>query len=379
MIASTSKGSELLHEFGWESVRHARPGIDCEVEDDSEAMLEEGRTSKLYRNSYDWAGSSSMEPGFPINSEMPADHFGSCSSCPPGLPSIAFAKKPEANSGYEPFQPASQSRQRLPSVSEGNAVESTEHRGLYRQDSPEEKHLTDARSCTVRSSVAENVIVHLNPEILQSCSNFRSTGGMIDVNVSDTNNLGHAGSALDSRKASRVLFDDVMDARKSCSDMTVAGVVSGIGSFGSEASASGVTPDTVPVPVVCSSLDTATQSLLGIGQTEAVTDSSGNLRRYANVQFMQRSAAGRSRTSQMLTGTADRKLNFALNDSVDQKRFTSSQDLEGYAALRELKPPRTSNRNTLAHSLRPSSLAKTYVPKTRSLDFRYSRKRLLIY
>lgn len=78
----------------------------------------------------------------------------------------------------------------------------------------------------------------------------------------------------------------------------------------------------------------------------------------------------------MLTGTADRKLSFALNDSGDQKRFTSSQDLEGYAALRELKPPRTSNRNTPAHSLRPSSLAKTYVPKTRSLDFRYSRKRV---
>lgn len=371
MIASTSKGSELLHEFGWESVRHARPGVDFEVEDDSEAMLEKDRTSKLYRDSYGWVGSSSIEPGYPINSDVPANYFGSCSSCPPGLPSSAFDKKPETHSGYESLPSTYQSRQRLPSVSEGNAVESTEHHGLCRQGSAEEKHLTDVGR--------QDVIVHLNPEILQSCSNFEPTGGMIDVNASGANNLGHAGSALDDRKASRVMIDDLMDARKSCSDMTLTGVVSGMGFFGSEASASGVTPDTVPVSFVCSSLDAATQSLLGTGQAEMVSDSSGSLRRYANLQPAQRSAAGRSRTSQMLTGTTDRKLNFALNDSVDQKRFTSSQDLEGYNALRELKPPRTSNRNTLAHSLRPSSLAKTYVPKTRSLDFRYSKARLLIY
>ena len=376
LIASTSKGAEVLHEFGWESVRHARIGANMQtsnVIDDSEDGLV-GSARQLYRpNSLQIdcerqaSGGISGSPTEAANSMFVAEnelYFGSCSSCPPELPPLS--EQSESRSRLEPIYSLSQTknRPRLPSVHEGRDSEAPSKLEVHVENTVDAEQLSHLDVCYKRS-----------PDVV---GDFPTPGRLSSDPLSDFVNHGfHSRDNVPARTSpernsnQRTLPNG---PGKSCSDITATVASSGISSYESGTTyMPGITSHTATETDVSSSLDIANQKFLG-AEAAASSESSESLRQFSNLRPLPTATlVARSSRTLPCVRTGDRK-QFSFAARYGRGLITSSQDLEGYAALWELKPPRTSNHGTLQVQ-GPVSLANPYLSKTKSLDFRPSRPR----
>lgn len=295
-------------------------------------------------------------------------YIGSCSSCPPILPSLSEQNESQSHSELVCISSLPKSRPRLPSVSEGKDSDAPSRLEVRGQNSVEAKRFSNLDVCQQMSpDVVDDfpTVGELNSDnqLLSVCVNHgsHSTDDVTLRSGPERRNLS-PGTLLNG-------------PGKSCSDIAETAASSGISSYESGTYMPGITSQTATETVVCSSLDTAKQTYFGPETAVVVGESSTSVRRFANLRPIPASQVARSSRTLPCVRTVDqRPSSLAMKEWSGHRFITSSQDLEGYAALWELKPPRTSNQGPLQNQ-RPVSLVNPYLSKTRSLDFRPSRPR----